>query len=331
MTITPPGVAWEDDMLFRFRPLAVMLAVGAALVLIASSVDARPGGGGSRGSRTFSAPPSTTTAPGARPLERTMTTPSTATAPRAATQPGGFFNRPGMGFMGGLAAGFLGAGLLGLLFGGGLSGGLGGFASILGLVLQIGLIAVVGYLLYSWWQRRSQPQTAMASGPSMREAAPNTPQPMSFGGLGAGLGGASQQPALATQELQLTEVDFNDFEKLLGEVQTAYGAEDIAALRSRLTPEMLSYFNEDLAKNASRGLVNQISDVKLLQGDLSEAWREPGAEYATVAMRYSLTDKLVERASGKVVDGGPQETTEFWTFRRAPGGSWILSAIQESA
>jgi predicted lipid-binding transport protein (Tim44 family) len=320
-------------MLFRFRPLAVMLAVGAALVLVASSVDARPGGGGSRGSRTYSAPPPTTTAPSARPMERTMTTPSTATAPRtgAAPQAGGFFNRPGMGFMGGLAAGFLGAGLLGLLFGGGLSGGLGGFASILGLVLQIGLIAIVGYLLWSWWQRRSQPQTAMASGPSMREGAPNAPQPMSFGGLGAGLGGASpQQPAFATQELQLTETDFNDFEKLLGEIQTAYGAEDIAALRSRLTPEMLSYFNEDLAKNASRGLVNQISDVKLLQGDMSEAWREPGAEYATVAMRYSLTDKLVERATGKVVDGGAQEATELWTFRRAPGGNWMLSAIQEA-
>ena len=94
---------------------------------------------------------------------------------------------------------------------------------------------------------------------------------------------------------------------------------------------MLSYFTEGLARNASSGLVSQISDVKLLQGDLSEAWREPGAEYATVAMRYSLTDKLVERASGKVVDGGTQEVTEFWTFRRAPGGTWILSAIQDTS
>src|SRR5262245_29141309 len=219
MTVTPLGVAWEADMLFRFRPLAVMLAVGAALVLIVSSVDARPGGGGSRGSRTFSAPPSTTTAPGARPIERTITQPGSTTSvtrPAAAPQTGGFFNRPGMGFLGGLAAGFLGAGLLGLLFGGGLSGGLGGFASILGLVLQIGLIAVVGYLLYSWWQRRSQPQTAMASGPSYRDAAPNGPQPMGLGALG---GGASVPAFGGSQDLQLTETDFNDFEKLLGEIQ----------------------------------------------------------------------------------------------------------------
>jgi predicted lipid-binding transport protein (Tim44 family) len=316
-------------MLLRFRPLAVVLAVGAALVLIASSVDARPGGGGSRGSRTFSAPPTTTTAPNtARPIERTMTqpgSPTTAVArPGAAPQTGGLFNRPG--FLGGLAAGFLGAGLLGLLFSGSLAGGLGSLASIFGLVLQIGLIVIVGYLLWSWWQRRSQPQTALASGPSLRDAAPNGRRPM---GLGSGLGGGSA-PAFGSQDIQLTEEDFNDFERLLGEIQTAYGAEDLGALRARLTPEMLSYFNEDLAKNASRGQSNQISDVKLLQGDLSEAWREPGAEYATVAMRYSLTDKLVDRASGRVVDGGPQEVTELWTFRRAPGGSWMLSAIQET-
>ena len=36
---------------------------------------------------------------------------------------------------------------------------------------------------------------------------------------------------------------------------------------------MLSYFSEQLAGNASRGLINRVTDVKLLQGDLAEAWR----------------------------------------------------------
>jgi predicted lipid-binding transport protein (Tim44 family) len=95
----------------------------------------------------------------------------------------------------------------------------------------------------------------------------------------------------------------------LGEIQTAYGAEDLAALRLRMTPEMRSYYSEELAKNASRGVVNQLSDVKLLQGDLAEAWREGNDEYATVAMRYSLIDRILDRASGRVVEGGnhPQE------------------------
>ena len=59
--------------------------------------------------------------------------------------------------------------------------------------------------------------------------------------------------------------------------------------------------------------------MKLLQGDLAEAWREGGREYATVAMRYSMVDITRERASGKIVDGSetPQEITELWTFMRS--------------
>jgi predicted lipid-binding transport protein (Tim44 family) len=77
--------------------------------------------------------------------------------------------------------------------------------------------------------------------------------------------------------------------------------------------------------------------VKLLQGDLSEAWREGGSDYATVAMRFSLVDATVDRASGKVVSGDrthPTEATELWTFRRddrARADGWQLSAIQQAA
>ena len=96
-------------------------------------------------------------------------------------------------------------------------------------------------------------------------------------------------------------------------------SEDLGALRSRVTPEMLSYYSEELARNASRGVVNQISDVKLLQGDLSEAWREGNDEYATVAMRYSLNDRIVDRDDRQAGRGRlPSEATELWTFRRAP-------------
>jgi predicted lipid-binding transport protein (Tim44 family) len=246
-----------------------------------------------------------------------------------AAQPGGFFGR---GMLGGLAAGFLGAGLLGLLLGHGFMGGLGGLASFLGLLLQAGLIALVAVMAWRWWQRRSQP--ALAGGPSLRDIRPDEPRrPMGLGGLGAGaLGGAYAATPAAGTNLEIEGADFDAFERLLGEVQVAYGAEDLAALKSRVTPEMLSYFAEDLAANASAGVTNQVSDVKLLQGDLAEAWREGGAEYATVAMRFSLVDRTIERSSGRVVEGGdaPQEATELWTFRRAPGGSWLLAAIQQT-
>src|SRR5205823_14170081 len=131
----------------------------------------------------------------------------------------------------------------------------------------------------------------------------------------------------------IVQADYDAFERLLGEIQTAYGTEDLGALRTRLTPEMLSYFAEDLAANAGRGVINRVSDVKLLQGDLAEAWREGDAEYATLAMRFSLIDQMVDRASGRIVEGDPSrptQATELWTFRRAPGGPWMLSAVQQT-
>jgi predicted lipid-binding transport protein (Tim44 family) len=319
---------------FRFRPLLALCAIAAALVLVVSDADARAGRGGSfgsRGSQTFSAPPSTATSPTARPIERSMTQPGGFAQQRPATSPGGsFFNRPGFlggGFLGGMFAGFLGAGLLGMLFGHGLTGGLGGFASILGLVLQIALVVIVARLLWAWWQRRNQP--ALASGPSLHNFGPEQSGPQS----GYGFGGGSAAPsarASGTDEVGLTPDDFNAFERILGEVQTAYGAEDLGHLRRLATPETLSYFSEDLAANASKGTVNKISDVKLLQGDLAEAWREGDTDYATVAMRYSLVDQMVDRDSGRVVQGGPDEAKEVWTFMRVRGGHWLVSAIQQT-
>ena len=133
-----------------------------------------------------------------------------------------------------------------------------------------------------------------------------------------------------SDEVGIAGPDYDAFERLLGDIQAAYSKEDINALRAHATPEMVSYFSEDLAQNAGRGVVNRISDVKLLQGDLAEAWREGNSEYATVAMRFSLNDTTVDRASGRVVEGGPQEVSEAWTFRRTSGGPWILSAIQQA-
>ncbi len=314
--------------MLRFRRVFATVALAATLAFAATDAMARPGGGGSigsRGSRTYSAPPATTTAPTARPMERSMTQPGQpgyAQRPQTTPPLGGFFNRPG--FLGGLFAGFLGAGLLGMLFGHGLFGGLGGLASIIGLVLQVALIVIVARLLWSWWQRRSQP--ALASGPSLRSVSP-----LSGLGLGGGAGAASAAPTrpAGSDEVGLTPDDFNEFERVLGEVQTSYSREDVAALRAIATPEVASYFAEDLAANASKGVVNRVTDVKLLQGDLAEAWREGETEYATVAMRYSLVDEMLDRASGHVVSGGPDEATEIWTFMRQRGGRWLLSAIQQ--
>jgi len=316
------------------RLLFLLGVVATAMTFIAvEAADARVRGGGSRGMRTFSTPAATPTAPGqAAPMQRTVTQPgrsatAATTAGAAAGQRAGFFNRPGL--LGGLAAGFIGAGLFGLLFGHGLFGNMAGFASVLGLLLQIALIVVVARLAFAWWQRRNGNGLAFA-GPNERRPQ----QPHAFQGLGAGAGAGGAADAAAAQpigEVTIGAADYDDFEDMLGQIQTAYGREDLVALRALVTPEMLSYFAQDLADNVSRGVRNEIADVKLLQGDLSEAWSEGTTDYATLAMRFSLDDRMVERDSGKVVERGPSEAVELWTFTRARGGRWVLSAIQQTA
>lgn len=309
----------------RRRRVVTLLALAASLALAAPAVDARPGGGGgmgSRGSKTFSAPPSTATSPGAMgPIQRSQTSPS----------PG--FNNPGMAaqnrgsrFGGGFLGGMLGAGLIGALLGAGLSGGLGGIGSFIGLIFQIGLIALLVMLAVRFFRRRQEGQPAMAgNAPYARSGLP--PQGGANPGMnpvGGGYGGGARP-----QPVQVKPEDFQAFERSLNEIQAAYGREDVAALRRLATPEMVGYFEEDLRANAARGVVNRISDVKLLQGDLSEAWREGPVEFATVAMRFSLRDEVFERATNRHVENGPQEAKEFWTFVREPGGPWQLSAIQQ--
>jgi predicted lipid-binding transport protein (Tim44 family) len=312
----------------RFRAVLAFTAVAATLALALGQADARPGSGGSfgsRGMRTFAPPPVTRTAPTpAAPVQRTITQPNRptpgVTQPAPVSRPG-FFNRPG--FFPGLLTGLLGAGLLGLLFGNGMLGGLSGFASILGLLLQIGLIVVVGRLIWNWWQRRQS--YATAGGPPLRDAPP-VQNYSSYGrdNLGGGGGSPSGQP-------DLTKADFDTFEHRLSDVTQAYGAGDLGRLRTLATPEMVGYFQDDLAGYARRGLTNEVSDIKLLQGDLAEAWREGDTDYATLAMRYGLRDAMVDH-NGNVVEGSrePQEVTELWTFQRPRGDDWKLSAIQQA-
>ncbi len=315
--------------------------VAAAALLLAATLGlgdayARAGGGGSfgsRGSRSFSMPSATPTAPRVSPFDRA---PGASTLNPGLQRPG--LNRPGGFFGGGFGRGFigglLGAGLLGLLFGHGLFGGIGGLFSILGLVLQIGLIVLLVKLAIGFFRNRQRPAYAGApysGAPAADDGASYRTAPGPLGG-GYGLGGA----APATTPITIDKADYEAFEQRLSEVQDAYGRGDIATLRRLTTAEMADSFAEELTANTRRGVIDKVSNARLIQGDLSEAWREPDAEYATVAMRYSVLNPIVEQASGRLVSGSdsvPEEVTEVWTFRRQPGGSprdWQLSAIQQA-
>lgn len=222
------------------------------------------------------------------------------------------------GLMSGIMGGLIGAGIGGLLFGHGMFGGFSGIGSVFGLLIQLLLVFFIGRWV---WRMFAARQPAMAGGPGLlnRNAA---------GAMPNGGGGGGPRPA----QITVTPADFQAFEQLLKAVQAAWSSHDLATLQRIASPEMVSYFSEQLSDQASRGVRNSVTAVNLDQGDLSQAWAENGREYATVAMRFSMIDVTVDGAN-RVVDGSPNErvsATEIWTFVRANRGIWLLSAIQQT-
>ena len=309
------------------RKSFVFAAALAIALAGAFDAQARAGGGGSfgsRGSRSFSTIPSTRTAPSVSPLGAQPNL-SNGGLLRPATGSRGMFGSFGRGLMGGL----LGAGLIGMLFGNGLFGGLGGLMSMFGLLLQFGLLAlVVMFAIRMFRSRQPYAPAAAASGASFRSAGPS---PGGNSGSSFG-GGAAQEPA---KPLALDAADYAQFERSLVAVQTAFSAEDVAALRRLAMPEVAAGFGRELDENRARGAINRMSDIHFIRGDLAESWGEAGSEYASLAMRYGLIDAMIDRTTGRVVAGDantPQEVTEVWTFVRPVGGrssDWRLSAVQQ--
>jgi len=302
----------------RFLPLVL----GVMLVLAPCLSWARPTfSAGSRGTHTYTPVPGTSTSPfGAAPLQRSIS-PNYGSS-YGSSYGGAYAPRYGGGsaFTSGLLGGLIGAGLGGMLFGHGFFGGMHGGGGFLGFLIQMALL----YFAARWLFRRFAGVPA-AAGPGFfaRNFAAGPGLASGFGGGGTG---ARSRP------IAIQQSDYQAFEQLLKNVQAAWSAHDLNALSQFATPEMVGYFGEQLAEQTSRGVRNQVTDVRLQQGDLAEAWSEGSREYATVALRYSMVDVTFD-PSRRVVDGSLTErvtATEVWTFVRAPGGRWLLSAIQQT-
>jgi len=223
------------------QAIAVVLSLALPLVIAIASADARPGGGGSMGSRgSRNLLGAALHDNGARHGATAQPHHDPARQPRGGRacdrrrrflQPArhGHARRP--------CCRLLGAGLLGMLFGGGMFSGLGGFSSILGLILQIGLIIIVVRLAMSWWQRRHATASAYA-GPAPGVATGPGAQTSFRNGMGFGLGSRQAAP------LEIQPADYEAFERLArggpGRM-VERGRHDLGRLA---TPEMVSYFRQ---------------------------------------------------------------------------------------
>ncbi len=294
------------------------LAPALAEARAGGSFGGRPSSMGSRGSRSWENN-------GAQPLNRSLTpqpqpqTPGYSPGLPSPAYGGSFFQRHP--FLTGMAGGLFGSWLFG--HAGYAAGTGGGAGSALGTLLWLAIIALV-----IWFAVRLFRRGSFSSG-----------WPAGAAGLMARSAGAAAAPAGRDRghDANLADADLQSFERLHAAVQEAWSAGDLARLGRLMTPEMLSYFSEELTRNASRGVRNLVSDVRLLKGELNESWEERNLQYATAFLRWRAIDYVVRLGGSPgdrdhVVGGDPRtpvDAEEIWTFVRQRGGDWLLSAIQQ--
>lgn len=293
-------------------------------------------GMGSRGSRTYQDN-------GAKPIEQSTTAkPSTTAPPTAASSPApqpapaassSWWQRNPL--LAGIAGGLAGTWIGHMLFGATESDAKtteatdaepGSASSSFGLVLLLMLIGA-GALYY--FKKVHQTPAPVFTGLSRNTAARESLLDLSSGDH-------TDRPTTNTAYNVTTE-DKAAFQQLLTDIQSAWSAQDVAALRRHVTPEILSYFSTALAEDTSRGVQNHVEGVTLLKGDVREAWSENDTDYATVDLRWSARDYTVSTTiprgePGYLVEGSeetPTESCEVWTFMRVRDGQWLLSAIQQ--
>ncbi|MBI2215661.1 MAG: Tim44 domain-containing protein [Candidatus Rokubacteria bacterium] len=322
------------------RTLVAVVGVTVAAVLAAQAGDAwaRARFGGSRGSRSFSAPsrpaptpssPSRTPTFGYR--QTVPASPAAPTAQQAPAQRRGFLSG-----MGGALGGFALGGLLGSLLFGGFGRGFG-----------IGLmdIVILGGLAFLAWQflgrRRESEEPAYAPAGASRwaAAAPATGRgttaqfaPGAHGGeadLQKGIGHIRQMDA------GFDPAAFEEWARtFFVNVQSCVAMRDVGMIRDRLTPEMYNVLQNQCQELKAAHRTNYVEKVQLDRAEVTEAWQEGGHDFVTVFFSGAMLDYTVDDRSGEVVEGTktePQMVEEHWTFTRPVGpNKWKLCAIESA-
>jgi predicted lipid-binding transport protein (Tim44 family) len=309
--------------------LSLFALVGLAQIVMESYAEARAGGGrsgGFRGSRSYRAPSS--------PSQTNPTQPRRDAAP--AQQPGSMMPQGG-GFMRGIGTAILG-GFLGSMLFSGLAhgfGGLGGFGGSGFGMIEILLLAGLGYFLYRKFMR-----PAVASGPGSSMQYQNT-QPYAQYGTAA----PAPEPQPLNEQVDYRSLTMMDrsfdpdrflktAQDIFFKVQGAWNKQDTAALGTLCGRELMQTWEEELSQLRARNQQNRMENIALRESEITEVWTENGEDFITVRLHANLLDYTVDAKNGAVVSGSdkePIEFTEYWTFTRPVGPNpWKLTAVQQA-
>jgi predicted lipid-binding transport protein (Tim44 family) len=309
--------------------LGLFAFIGLSQILLESYADARAGGGrfgGFRGSRSYSSP--------ARPTQPTQPrresmAPAQQPNPMA-PQPGGFMRTFGVAMMGG----FLGS----MLFSGLGHAGIGGFGDSGFGMIEILLLAGLGYFLY---RRFRSPAPATSYG-SMQYQRAQYPEPANPGYQASSvpIREAPSYDQIDYRSLTMMDHSFTPeqflktAQDIFFKVQGAWNKQDTTVLRNLCGNELMKTWEEELTALRNRGHQNKMENIALRESDISEAWTENGEDYITIRLHANLLDYTTDVKSGAIVSGSdaqPVEFEEYWTFSRPVGpNAWKLAAVQQA-
>ena len=308
--------------------LSLFAFVGLAQIVMESYADARAGGGrsgGFRGSRSYSSP----SRPG-QTQQRREATPAQQPSPMM-PQSGGFMRGIGTAILGG----FLGSMLFsGLANAGGL-GGIGGLGGSGFGMIEILLLAGLGYFLYRKFMR-----PAAASGPGSTMQYQNT-QPYTQYGTAA----PAPEPQPMNEQVDYRSLTMMDrsfdpdrflktAQDIFFKVQGAWNKQDSATLSTLCGRELMQSWEEELSQLRARNQQNRMENIALRESEITEVWTENGEDFITIRLHANLLDYTVDAKSGAVVSGSNSDSIEFseyWTFSRPVGpNAWKLTAVQQA-
>lgn len=313
------------------------LLVGAvlaasSLAIVAESIARPMGGGRSIGRQSQSVkqmPAQNTQAPAARPA-----TPAAAPTPPAAVPP-----KPASPWKGILGGALLGLGLGALLSHFGLGGA---FASMLGTMLMVALLAGVAFFIYRMIRNRASGGARPApaafggfGGNPVPQGAGSTPE------IGSGIPPQAYQQQPASSGLNLNKpaaapaahtpwgvpADFDSYSFLRHaksnfiRLQAAWDKADVSDIREFTTPEVFAELKMQIQE---RGAQAEYTDVVQIDADLLGI-ENNGSDYLAsvkfTGMIKSAPDALAEPFN------------EVWNLSKPVNGNagWLLAGIQQIA
>lgn len=285
----------------RYFSLVIAAAFIATIALESLSY-ARAGGGRSSGSRSFRSAPS---------QERSFSKPAQT---QNQNQKGSMLKSIGGGILGGILGGML---FRSLGFGGGAGGG----------ILQLIIIAAIGYFVFKFIRNRmSTPRGTPAQ----------TRAPLNHGTLFGGDSASSGNTAggMLHKDPAFDEKNFKDsVMDMFFRIQAAWMNRDLSSASDILDERMKGYLQDDIDKLISGRKINKLENIAVRNVDITESWQEGGYDCITVRIYATILDYTVDETSGSVLEGSktePVKFEEFWTFEKETnGGRWQLAAINQ--